>query len=124
MTRNIILYAEDFEELRTGLARFISDKFEKYTVEAFPDGEQLAQRLELMSDDVGLVLTDNDMPRRSGLNVIRNYAAKFPEIPFILFSGDYEAGAKAKNYGARDFVEKGNLEGLTKVLETYLNLSQ
>jgi DNA-binding NtrC family response regulator len=110
--RNKILCADDEEYLRNLYKGVISHVFPNYELEIFGDGTSLAGRLERDVSNVGLVLTDNDMPGITGSEIIRKYARR-PEfadkIPFILLYGkdsDGTLGKEAVKNGAFDYVLK------------------
>lgn len=60
-----------------------------YDVDAAVDGEEGWQRLAAASYD--LVVTDNDMPRLTGLGLIRRMRQAGLEIPVMVVTGSMEA---------------------------------
>ena len=85
MDRDKILYADD-DELMIKLARlYFSKDLPEYTTEFFEDGAELADRLEKDVGDVAVVVIDNEMPRKNGSEIIREYARRsgFEKIPFF-----------------------------------------
>ncbi len=112
--RNKILVADDEEYIRNLIFRilvraipnFEADGFE---VELFPDGTSLEARLNKGIGNVGLVITDNDMPGVSGGELIKKYALRpeFSRIPFILqYGGPSDTGMTAIENGAFTYITK------------------
>lgn len=103
-----ILYAEDGEDLRGGteanLCRW------GYAVTTVEDGQQLMGRL-LVEPAFDLVVTDNEMPNMSGLQVLRKIREdhRFKDLPVIVFSGDKTIKAAVEKAGAA-FLEKGKAD--------------
>jgi two-component system, cell cycle sensor histidine kinase and response regulator CckA len=60
-----------------------------YSVEAVESGGEALALLETQHFD--LILTDNAMPRMSGLEFARTVKARFPAMPILMFSGHPEA---------------------------------
>ena len=62
----------------------------------------------LQSGPVDLVITDISMPKRSGVDLLREIKASNPDIQVILFTGygQLETATKAVEYGAFAYVEK------------------
>lgn len=58
------------------------------------------------------VVSDYDMPGRSGLALLRDVRDTRPELPFVLFTGkgSEEVAAEAIQYGVSGYVQKGGTE--------------
>ena len=104
----IILFADDDKNVRETMLMFLDMRFPSYGVESFKEGTSLEKRLKQGSlENVCMVITDNQMPGIEGSEIIRIYASKFPEIPFILYyGGDEEIGEEAVRNMAYAYVLK------------------
>ena len=104
----IILFADDDKNVRETMLMFLDMRFPSYGVESFKEGTSLEKRLKQGSlENVCMVITDNQMPGIEGSEIIRIYASKFPEIPFILYyGGDEEIGEEAVRNRACAYVLK------------------
>jgi signal transduction histidine kinase/DNA-binding response OmpR family regulator len=118
-----ILYMED----DVGLARLLQKKLEQagYAVDVAPDGEQGLAMYDEGSYDV--VAVDQNMPIRSGLEVIRIMASQgtLPPMIMVTGTGDEETAVRAMKLGAGDYIVKdvdgGYLELLPTVIDQVLH---
>jgi DNA-binding response OmpR family regulator len=78
-----VLYAEDDAALRELTARMLTRA--GYTIVAVPDG--LAAWNTLNAREFDLLITDNDMPRLTGLELVTKLRLKKMVLPIILASG-------------------------------------
>jgi two-component system chemotaxis response regulator CheY len=78
-----ILYADDDASLRRAGQLILTR--EGYSVTTVPDGAEAFSALHL--DCYDLLITDNNMPRLSGLGLITKLAEVLIEIPTIMVSG-------------------------------------
>ena len=105
MTRQIrVLVADDEKNLRELLVRELGRK--GHEVDGVGDGESALERLSAGGYDV--VVLDMKMPRREGLEVLRELAAS-PEPPqVIVMTGFQEVGmaVEAMKLGAYDYLTK------------------
>ncbi|MEK7186765.1 MAG: response regulator [Patescibacteria group bacterium] len=85
-----ILYAEDDDNLRETMIALLEHC--GYAVDAVENGHQLIGKLEVAvaaGVRYDLVITDNDMPRVTGLQVLQHIRSdeRFKGLPVIVFSG-------------------------------------
>lgn len=107
--RKTILYAEDKEEFRTRYQRVMDHFFPGYRVVPFNDGTSLENRLAGNLNDVALIVTDNQMPGKTGFDIIKDHAReeKLRRIPVILlYNGEPIIGKVAVENGAFSYVSK------------------
>ncbi|MCL2103160.1 MAG: response regulator, partial [Syntrophorhabdaceae bacterium] len=83
--KEIILFADD-EELIRDLGRIVLESF-GYTVLLASDGAEAVEIYAENEDIINLVIMDITMPRRSGLEAMREIRAANPDARFILSSG-------------------------------------
>ncbi len=129
--RNTILYAEDGDAIREYTEWKLRARFPDYIVESHTNGKKLSDRLEKNAGDIAVVITDGtmieDTPEGlvniSGVDIIRNFAGKHKEIPFILYyGGDEITGKMAERFGAFGYVikEESSLDKLLEMTEKAL----
>ncbi len=77
-----------------------------YEVNAFLDGKAALAAIEQTPFD--LVLSDVEMPKMNGLDLLKNIKACQIKVPFVLMSGSsiYAQGDQHLKMGAVDFFEK------------------
>lgn len=99
-----ILVAED----DLGLADVIRERlmYERHVVEVANDGEAALELLNAY--DYDLIILDWQMPRKTGIEVVRAYRAKGGQTPILMLTGkntldDKEAGFES---GADDYLTK------------------
>lgn len=83
-------------------------KKEGFSVQSFEDGHNLLKSLKMSRP--GLIISDIDMPRLNGFDLIEKVRNKVgeTEIPFFMISanGDLAIQEKAEAYGAEVFLQK------------------
>ncbi|MDL5361146.1 PAS domain S-box protein [Halalkalicoccus sp. NIPERK01] len=71
--------------------------------------------LDLIADeDVECVVSDHQMPRLTGIELLKRVRSSHPDLPFVLFTGQgsEEVASEAISAGVTDYVSKGGgLEG-------------
>ncbi len=99
-----ILIIEDVESLGQMLSQAVTRAGFKVILAS--DAETGIARL--IEDDVGLVVTDLKLPKKSGLDVLRSVKEHSAEIPVILMTahGSIEIAVAAVKEGAYDFISK------------------
>ena len=105
MSGELILVVEDSADLRRSIEEAILSPA-GYTVRSAEDGmSALAMVGEFKPD---LVLTDNQMPNLTGIELIKKMQDGFPEIPTILMTSDGSSRImlEAIRAGAVDFLSK------------------
>lgn len=103
MDKKKILVVEDEEKMRRLLEINLRDK---YQVLSAADGEQ-ATRI-LRREDVDLVLTDLKMPKKNGLDLLKEVESRNSNLPVILITayGTVETAVEAMKQGAYDYILK------------------
>jgi len=100
--KSTILVVDD----EPGQRQFISGALREYEVITAANGEEAVQLLSHRS--VSLVVTDQRMPRMSGIELIRWMQARMPEIPVIVLTayGSVETAVEAVKSGAEEYLTK------------------
>ncbi|MCK4552657.1 response regulator [Candidatus Pacearchaeota archaeon] len=124
----LIIYAEDVKSLRDMAGDFFKELLPDYDIELYEDGTSLDGRLEKDVKNVGIVLTDNEMPGINGNEIIKRYSRKegFENIPFILiYAGAEDIGEEALRNGASAyFIKPVSYVDIAKVVERILGGSK
>lgn len=85
----IILLADDNQRFRTIISRMIQKIFPRVTVLKARDGQEAINYLESQSS-FDLIITDANMPKKNGRDVLATAKLIFPQAPVILITGGTE----------------------------------
>src|SRR3954464_4415127 len=81
----IILLGEDDSEVRSYLEMAL--KCQGYTVQLAEDGEEVLASLQASPGRISAILLDIVMPRKDGLEALREIRKTNPHLPVIMVSG-------------------------------------
>ena len=103
-----VLHVDDEPDVADLTATFLVREDEGMTVETETGGADALDRLA--ADDFDCVVSDYEMPGMDGLELLDAIRAEYPELPFILFTGEgSEAIASdAIAVGVTDYLQKGS----------------
>lgn len=79
-----ILLADDHSFIRLGLIQLLKDEFPSVHIKEVADGDALVKEVSLHQWD--LVISDLDMPGRSGLEALEQIKLIKPELPVLILS--------------------------------------
>lgn len=79
-----ILLADDHSFIRLGLVQLLQDEFPMAEIKQVSDGESLVK--EVTFGEWDLVISDLDMPGRSGLEALEQIKMIKPELPVLILS--------------------------------------
>jgi two-component system nitrogen regulation response regulator NtrX len=101
-----ILIIEDEEPIRRVLKRILLEENEHFTINEAEDGEK--GLTNLLAEDYDLILCDIKMPKKDGLEVLREAKSKGVLTPFIMLTGhgNIQTAVEAMKKGAYDFIPK------------------
>ena len=104
MAQERVLIVEDEENARDGLAELISAW--GYRTETARDGLDAIDKLLAFSP--GVMVTDYDMPRMDGLELLERVISDGHDVPVVFLTGrgNVEVAVNAMKLGAYDFIEK------------------
>ena len=120
-----ICIAEDEPEVRSYLETALT--CQGYTVEAVQDGEELLAYLQAGCQKVSAVLLDLIMPRKDGMETLREIRAMSKDLPVVMLSGASSPLniVEAMRSGATDFLGKPvSHEELRQALERTIEASE
>jgi len=83
--RGNILLADDEESIRELISEFLTEK--GYTVTTCVDGEQALEKFSEMVTSWDLLITDQTMPKMTGMQLSEKILRIQPELPIILCTG-------------------------------------
>lgn len=116
-----IVYADDHHVVRAGIVHLIKDEFPTSTIVEVSNTQELIKRI--IKEDWDLVISDIDMPGRSGLDALQQIKAIKPSIPILFLSVFPEAlyAIRALKGGAAGYLNKDAApEELIKALRIIL----
>lgn len=79
-----IILADDHSFIRLGLIQILKDEFPSVEIKEVADGESLVK--EVTFNDYDLVISDLDMPGRSGLEALEQIKLLKPALPVLILS--------------------------------------
>ncbi|PJA12216.1 MAG: hypothetical protein COX65_08785 [Elusimicrobia bacterium CG_4_10_14_0_2_um_filter_56_8] len=115
----LILIADDDESIHQVLSRYLT--WAGYRVVGAMDGETALRLAREQRPDI--VLLDISMPKKNGLEVLRELVEDLPETGFMMITGneDEEIAKSCLEIGAFDYIPKPmNLENLGKIINARL----
>lgn len=101
-----ILYVDD-EEVLLDLAKIFLEKNREFSVDTALSAVEIIESGTISSYDA--IISDYMMPEMDGIAFLKEIRKKFPDIPFVLFTGRgrEEVVIEAINYGADFYLQKG-----------------
>ncbi|MCX7984176.1 MAG: PAS domain S-box protein [Bacteroidetes bacterium] len=112
----VILLVEDEKEFRTITKQILESA--GYTVLTANDGVVAMQMLEISGDRVDLLLTDINMPRLSGLDVVASVRESYPHIKILLTSGFVTDEYREEHFIQKPFTREQLLRKVRQVLDS------
>jgi len=79
-----IILADDHSFIRLGLIQILNDEYPSVEITEVSDGETLVKEITL--HDFDLVISDLDMPGRSGLEALEQIKLIKPDLPVLILS--------------------------------------
>lgn len=118
-----ILVAEDSVPARTAIEQVLTNLGADFHI--FQNGDELINyAADKSSDEIGLVITDIEMPVKDGFQVISEIKANkaLAEVPVIVHTSMSNVALQenAKSLGADAFISKGDANDMKGIVERYL----
>jgi PAS domain S-box-containing protein len=103
-----VLLVDDDEGLVELAQEYVRQRHDDITVRATRRGDEVLAELE-RTDDVDCVVSDYQMPGMDGIELLEAVRARWPDLPFILFTGQgsEDIAERAIKADATDYVQKG-----------------
>ena len=104
MQNNCVMVVEDDISLREVIVETL--EMEGLSVIQAPDGEEALVMLQ--KNNVSLVVSDVNMPKLDGYQLLRKMAAEWPQLPVLIMTayGSISNAVEAIRHGAIDYMEK------------------
>lgn len=120
MKKGNLLLVDDEEHILQPLVYILGE----YADELFTasNGQDALDLIE--KNEIHCIVCDINMPVLNGVDVIKQVRDKNNEVPFIFYTahGSEELMMEAAKYGAFDFLDKPNMDGLEEVVEKALKV--
>jgi two-component system, NarL family, invasion response regulator UvrY len=102
-----IIVADDHAVVRMGIVQILKDELPSACIQEAKDGTELLQ--QVMDHDWDLIISDLDMPGKTGLDVLEYVKQVKPAIPVIIMSIYSEElyAVRAMKAGASAYLNKG-----------------
>jgi len=117
-----VLIADDHELLRAGLKMIISKTEDIVVSGEASDGDEVIEKLK--KDNFDIILLDIAMPKKTGLEVLKELKTSEKKIPVLILStySEEEYGNLAIKEGASGYLTKENVP--EKLIDTIRNVSE
>jgi len=102
-----ILIADDHAVVRRGLKQILLDEFSTAEIEEVPDAETMLSKV--LSQNWDVVISDINMPGRSGLDALKQLRCSHPDLPILMLSMHPEEhyAVRVLKAGASGYLNKG-----------------
>lgn len=85
-----VLYVDD-EPAILDLGKLFLERIGNFSIETCTSVQEALERLEQASYNA--VLSDYDMPEMNGIQFLKEVRARYPTLPFVIFTGRGREGA-------------------------------
>lgn len=117
-----ICLIEDMPDVRNGLQAIIAQDARFELIGSFTNAEDAIEQLPLLQPNV--VLTDINLPGKSGIDCVREIKPAFPAIQFIMFTiyEDNDQVFEALKAGSSGYILKNTAPG--KIIDSLVELHE
>jgi DNA-binding NtrC family response regulator len=101
-----VLHVDDDPEVTELTAAFLQREDERISVETATSADE---GLQLLSEsEIDCIVSDYEMPRKSGIEFLDSVTEDYPNLPFILYTGkgSEEVASEAISAGVTDYLQK------------------
>ncbi|MEA5388629.1 response regulator [Haloarculaceae archaeon H-GB11] len=101
-----VLHVDDEPGFAEMAATFLEREQDRFTVDAVTSAGEALDRIDAAAFDC--VVSDYDMPEMDGLELLDAVRERYPELPFVLFTGkgSEEIASEAISHGVTDYLQK------------------
>ena len=102
-----ILVVDDEKQIVGSIRNALELRF-MVEVESATDGEEALERIRESANPFSLVITDYNMPKMNGLELVDIVQKEYPKIPFILMTASVDSTFKSwmKENNIIEFIDK------------------
>jgi PAS domain S-box-containing protein len=103
---NRVLHVDDDPDLADLTATFLERENDRFDVET---ATSASEGLDLLAEtDFDCIISDYDMPGQNGIEFLETVREKYPDLPFILYTGkgSEEVASGAISAGVTDYLQK------------------
>ncbi len=111
-----VLHIDDEPGFAELTSTFLERESERFTVETTTDPAGALATLD--TSEIDCVVSDYDMPGMNGLELLETVRERYPDLPFILFTGkgSEAVASDAISAGVTDYLQKGSRSGQYELL--------
>jgi len=101
-----VLHVDDNPDWGEIVAEFLEREHDAIAVRPETDATEALERLE--DEEIDCVLSDYDMPGMDGLELLQAVRERYPDLPYILFTGkgSEEIASEAVSAGVTEYLQK------------------
>lgn len=111
-----ILHVDDDEPFRELTAEALQRERDEFDIISVSSASEALERLT--DEEVDCIVSDYDMPEMDGIEFLTAVRERYPELPFVLFTGkgSETVASEAFSTGATDYVQKSTSTSVYTVL--------
>jgi PAS domain S-box-containing protein len=111
-----LLHVDDDPEFIDLTVEFLDREYEKFDILQATDADAGLETLQ--TEPIDCVVCDYKLPGMNGIELLETVRGKYPELPFILFTGkgSEAVASRAISAGATDYFRKGRIEDQYELL--------
>jgi PAS domain S-box-containing protein len=100
-----VLHVDDEPDVATLTAEYLERESDRMDVVTATGA---SEALDLLDEGVDCVVSDQEMPEMTGIELLERVRDRFPDLPFVLFTGQgsEEVASRAISAGVTDYLQK------------------
>lgn len=110
-----LLHVDDDQSVLDLTASFLTNEVDAFEITTVTDPRAVPEQLR--EEPFHCIISDYEMPRCDGLELLTEIREEYPELPFILYTGkgSEEIAAEAINAGVTGYLQKGGPEQIRRL---------
>jgi PAS domain S-box-containing protein len=102
-----VLHVDDSAQFTELVREYVGHHHDDIVVRSASNGDDALAQLGA-TDDIDCVVSDYEMPRLNGLELLETVRERWPDLPFVLFTGQgsEDVAARAIGAGVSDYLQK------------------